>query len=95
MIYNPATRDAHPSYTPDLDLKLFGQDRYSTPFAMTLRDENNQDERFVTVSAKSVLGTKMLFGRATVVWELVKERDLQQSTSPKVSLSLGSMFSHL
>lgn len=92
-IYNPATRDTFPSYTPDLDLELFGQDRYSTPFAMTLRDENNQDERLMTVRAMSVVGTKILFGRATVVWEVVKETDLQQSTSPNVSLSLGSIIS--
>ena len=94
-IYNPVTRSTSASYTPDLDLELFGQDRYSTPFAMTLRDENKQDERFVTVRAMSVVGTKLLFGRATVVWEVVKETDLHQSTSPKVSLSLGSIFSCL
>ena len=93
-IYDISTGKTAASYTPDLNLKLFGEDRYSTIFALEMRDENGQDEVFVTVRAMSVVSIKMVFGRATVVWEVIKEKDLRGSTTPKVSLSLGSISSH-
>ena len=92
-IYDPETFQLYPSHTPDLSPKLFGEDRFSTLFGITLPDENGDDELFVTVRALSVVGTKMLFGRATVVWEVVKEKDLRSGT--KVSLISFHVFSYL
>ena len=94
-IYDPLNRQYVTSHTPDLSLELFGEDRYSTTFALEMKDENGQDEIFVTVRAISIISTKMLFGRATVVWEVVKEKDLQQSVTPQVSFSLCSTLSLL
>jgi len=76
-IYDPKTRAVCCSHTPGLDMKLFGKDRFSTCFAINFPDENGQTQRFVTLHAISVVGSKMLFGTATLVWEVAKEKDLR------------------
>jgi len=91
-IYDPETSKLYPSHTPGLSPKLFGQDRFSTLFGIAIPNENGDDELFVTVRALSVVGTKMLFGRATVVWEVVREKDLRGGTNvSRVSFHVFSL----
>ena len=71
-------------------MKLFGQDRFTTCFAIDIPDETGQGHRFVTLRAISVVGATMLFGRAALVWEVAKEEDLQNAKVVSLPLILIS-----
>lgn len=100
-LYIPSTNEFKPSYKYLFNIKDFQGDVYNTHWAIempVLSDATNgkqERELFITVRALSAVGAEVMCGRATIVWEVIKHRELSNPTKVRSRPIHTSFFTQL